>query len=104
KSLEPFGYILKPFDERNLHAAIEVALFRSQMERKLKQREEWLAAILQAMADAVIAIDAKSDIVFMNEVAQALTGYRSEEATGKNLGEFGKLIDQETRQAVERAA
>jgi diguanylate cyclase (GGDEF)-like protein/PAS domain S-box-containing protein len=104
KSLEPFGYILKPFDERNLHAAIEVALFRSQLERELKQREEWLAAILQGMGDAVIAIDAKSDIVFMNEVAQALTGYSIEEATGRSLSELVTIIDEETRQSMESAA
>jgi diguanylate cyclase (GGDEF)-like protein/PAS domain S-box-containing protein len=104
KSLEPFGYILKPFDERNLHAAVEVALFRAQMERKLKQREQWLAATLQGIGEAVIAIDSKGNIAFMNGVAQAMTGYRQEEATGRSLPEVVRIIHEETRQSMESAA
>jgi len=32
KVTEPFGYILKPFEERELHIAIELALYRHKME------------------------------------------------------------------------
>ncbi len=38
----PFGYLLKPFDERELHTAIEVALYKHKMEQEL--REAKLAA------------------------------------------------------------
>ena len=37
---EPLGYIMKPFRERDLHIAIEFALYKSRMElenRKLNQ-------------------------------------------------------------------
>jgi len=46
KITEPFGYIVKPFDERELHSAIEMALYRHKTETKLRQSEQWLAAIL----------------------------------------------------------
>lgn len=36
KVTEPFGYLLKPFDERSLHAAIEVALHRHRMQMTLR--------------------------------------------------------------------
>ena len=39
KKSEPFGYILKPFDARMLHINIEMALYRHQMEKRLKQNE-----------------------------------------------------------------
>jgi diguanylate cyclase (GGDEF)-like protein/PAS domain S-box-containing protein len=104
KSLEPFGYILKPFDERNLHATVEVALYRAQMERKLKQREEWLAATLQGIGEAVIATNAKGRIAFMNGVAEAMTGHKQEEAVGKGLPEVVRIIHEETRQPMESAA
>jgi signal transduction histidine kinase len=42
KVTEPFGYILKPFDDRALHTAIEVAVTRHRMER---QRADWLAMV-----------------------------------------------------------
>ena len=37
KSSEPFGYLIKPFDERELHSTIEVALYKHRMERELKE-------------------------------------------------------------------
>jgi diguanylate cyclase (GGDEF)-like protein len=33
----PFGYLIKPFEEKLLHATIEMALYKSEMERKLKE-------------------------------------------------------------------
>ena len=82
KSLEPFGYILKPFDERNLHATLEVALYKAQMERKLKQREEWLAATLQGIGEGVIVTDAKGNIVFMKWRKCCGTSSGTNSATG----------------------
>ena len=38
---EPFGYILKPFEERDLHTSIEMALYRRELERKFKENEAW---------------------------------------------------------------
>ena len=35
KITEPYGYILKPFSERELHAAVETALYKHMVERKL---------------------------------------------------------------------
>jgi CheY-like chemotaxis protein len=40
KVTEPYGYILKPYDERELHTAIEIALYRHTMDKKLKESEE----------------------------------------------------------------
>jgi CheY-like chemotaxis protein len=54
-----FGYLIKPFEERELHAAVEVALYRHQLEQRVRDSEQWLAATLAAIADAVIATDAQ---------------------------------------------
>src|SRR5262245_50585637 len=37
KITEPFGYLLKPFEGRDLQVAIEMALYRHKMQRKLKE-------------------------------------------------------------------
>ncbi len=42
KVTEPYGYILKPFEERGLHANIQMALYKHQMEKKLRQAEQAL--------------------------------------------------------------
>ena len=40
KKVEPFGYILKPIQEREIKAAVEVALYKKEMEKILKESEE----------------------------------------------------------------
>lgn len=42
KLTEPFGFVLKPYQARELHAAIQMALYRHEIERKLKQAEQEL--------------------------------------------------------------
>src|SRR5690606_29841537 len=41
---EPFGYLLKPFDERNLHSTIEMALYKHKVDLELKKRTKELEA------------------------------------------------------------
>ncbi len=57
KVTEAFGYLLKPFEERELHITIEMALYKHQMDRRLRESEGWLSAILRSIGDAVIATD-----------------------------------------------
>jgi PAS domain S-box-containing protein len=46
KMTEPFGYILKPFEELELHTHIEMALYKHQTERKLRLSEERFRLVL----------------------------------------------------------
>lgn len=42
KTAEPYGYIVKPFEDRELHATIEMALYRHKMEKKVRESKKWL--------------------------------------------------------------
>ncbi len=84
---DPHGYLLKPFDERELLIAVDIALYRHQMERKLKESERWLAATLRNIGDSVIATDGDWRIRFMNPRAESLTGWDAEAAVGRELTE-----------------
>jgi PAS domain S-box-containing protein len=97
KIAEPFGYLLKPFEDRDLRAAIEVALYKHQMERKLMERENWLSTTLTSIGDAVIAADVHGRVTFMNPVAEELTGWRTEEALGKSVTQVFNIVNEETR-------
>ena len=66
----PFGYIIKPFEDRELHSAIEVALYKHEMESKLKANEKRLSTTLESIGDAVITTDKDGCITFMNPIAQ----------------------------------
>ncbi len=96
KITEPFGYVLKPFAERRLHLNIEIALYRHEMERKFKEREQWLSTILKSIGDAVIATDKNGFVQFMNPVAETLTGSSEAEAFEKDLAEVFNVISEET--------
>ena len=104
KITEPYGYIVKPFEERELRSAIEMALYKHKMERKLKESEWWLATTLSSIGDAVIATDDRGLVGFMNPVAEALTGWKQEDAWGKDLTEVFNIIDEETREVAENPA
>jgi PAS domain S-box-containing protein len=92
KETGPHGYLLKPFNERELRTAIEVALRKSELERKLEQRERWFSTTLESVGDAVIATDAEERITFMNAVAEAATGWSKEDALQRPLREVFKLV------------
>jgi two-component system, response regulator PdtaR len=49
KVIEPFAYILKPFNERELYSAIELALHRHHLEQEIKKRDTILFAMSFAM-------------------------------------------------------
>jgi PAS domain S-box-containing protein len=101
KLTEPFGYLLKPFKDRELHSTIEMALYKHKMEKAVKESEEWLSSTLRSVGDAVIAADLENRVVFMNPVAEALTGWNAEDATGKSLGEVFRAVDEESGEDVE---
>jgi hypothetical protein len=82
KVTDAFGYLLKPFEERELHITIEMALYKHAMERRLRDNERWLATTLRSIGDGVVSTDAQGRITFMNPVAEALTGYPSDVAMG----------------------
>ncbi len=90
KLTKPFGYLLKPFEERELQTTIEMALYKSKMEMRLREREQWLSTILRSIGDGIIAADARGRIAFMNPLAEQLTGWPQGEALDRPLGEvFG---------------
>jgi PAS domain S-box-containing protein/putative nucleotidyltransferase with HDIG domain len=101
KATEPFGYIIKPFSDKELRSVIEIALYKSSMERKLKASEKWLSTILASIGDAVIAADKDGKIMFMNSVAEQLTGWKAEHALGRAIEEVFNVINEKTGERVE---
>jgi PAS domain S-box-containing protein len=101
KITEPFGYVLKPFRETELQSNIEIALYRHKMEKKLQRREHWLSATLRSISDGVIATDVSGRVIFMNPVAELLTGWNQEEAVDQNIKHIFQIYDEVNREPVE---
>lgn len=94
KTTAPAGYVLKPFDEGALRAAIEVGLTRHRLERDLKSLRARLASTLRGLGDAVLSADARGAVELMNPAAERLTGWTADEAKGQEIGEILQLVDE----------
>ncbi|OYQ65013.1 hypothetical protein B9G53_09115 [Pseudanabaena sp. SR411] len=97
---EPYGYLVKPFDERDLRVAIETASYKHQMERQLALREAQLSMILKSTNDAVIATDRIAEVTYMNTAAEHLTGWQVGEALGRSVTDVCCLIDENSGEEV----
>ncbi|BAY25179.1 two-component hybrid sensor and regulator [Calothrix sp. NIES-2100] len=90
----PFGYILKPIREQELYVAIQTALNRY-------EREQFLSTVLREMGDGVIVVDTQLQVKYLNQVAEALTEWRLDEAKNRMFSEICQLIDQQTQLPIE---
>ncbi len=101
KLTEPFGYIIKPFEERELRTNIEIALYKHRVERELQASRKWLSTTLKSIGDAVIATDTQGKITLMNPVAESLTGWKQEEAVDVPLQQVFRIVNEDSREEVD---
>ena len=92
KVTEAFGYLLKPFEDRELRTTIEMALYKHTMERQLRENQKWMETTLRCISDAVIATDATGCIRFMNTKAESLTGWKLVDAVSRRLTDVFCLL------------
>lgn len=88
---EPFGYLVKPFTERELRANIEMALYKHKAETKLRRLEKWFAASMERVADGVIATNRDGCVTFLNREAEVLVRRSRNEAIGRKLQDIAPL-------------
>ncbi|HEY1405996.1 MAG TPA: HD domain-containing phosphohydrolase, partial [Spirochaetota bacterium] len=92
KKTEPYGYILKPFGERDLYLTVEIAVNKFQMEKRAAKREKWFSTILKSIGDGVIVTDNDGRVMFMNIAAELMTGYSYSEAKGSDLKSVFRIL------------
>lgn len=82
---EPYGYILKPFQSRELHITIQIALNKHAMEKKLREYSRTLGTTLASISEGVITMDGAGLVSFLNDSAERLTETTAAHALGKPL-------------------
>jgi PAS domain S-box-containing protein len=100
KTTEPFGYVIKPFREKELQINIEMALYKHKIEKELIESKEWFFTTLNSIGDAVISVDINGNVVFMNPTAQLLTGWNLEDGREFKLNEIYNIVNRETNEQI----
>ena len=75
KITEPFGYILKPFNQRELHSTIVIALYKYKMETRLRESEDRFRKLFEQSDDALFVHDLDMRILDVNRRACETLGY-----------------------------
>lgn len=81
---DPYGYILKPFEDRELRSTIELTLRKHRLERQLRESERRFRAILENVQLLAVTLDRHGRITFANDFLLKLTNWQSDEIFGRN--------------------
>ena len=83
-----------------------VLVFRDVTEQRraedaIAEQREWFETTLESIGDAVIATDVQGHVVFMNPIAEHLTGWHLADARGRSCAAVFNIINENSRRAVE---
>ena len=85
KVAEPYGYVLKPYAERELRIVLEMALYKHRIETQLRDSEDRYRNLVDNLQTGVLLQGPKGDILLANDRAVALLGVSREQLIGKDF-------------------
>jgi two-component system NtrC family sensor kinase len=92
KATNPFGYILKPFEERELIVHIEMALYAHKMDQALRLSEQKYRSIIQSSKDGIMMLNQLGIVVEWNTGLEQITGVSATQVLGKDIQSVEKLL------------
>ena len=96
----------RPFDESDQRLLlvfaqkVSIAIDNMRLLATLDEQRERAQVTLDSIGDAVITTDSSGSIDYMNPVAEKLTGWRSEDATGVEVERVFRVVEETTREPV----
>jgi len=108
KLTQPYGYIIKPINDKELLITVEIALNkyreRKNIEKRLSESETRYNQLIKNINDSIVLLDEKGIISFVNDNFLELSGYTQEEVLGQSIKEFLEKgsLDKYIKQAVKK--
>jgi diguanylate cyclase (GGDEF)-like protein/PAS domain S-box-containing protein len=96
---EPYGYILKPFEEHELAIAIEIAVYKHSMEKKMHESEERYDLAIRGANDGLWDWNLKNNEIYYSPRWKAMLGFKEEEI-GNSPDEWLKRVHRDDRKQV----
>jgi PAS domain S-box-containing protein len=88
KTTEPYAYIVKPFQERQLLASIEMSLYKNKMEKRLKNSEERLRSIAENALEWIWEVDTNGKYIYTSPSIEKVIGYKPRDVLNKYFFDF----------------
>ena len=85
KKTNPYGYLVKPFEDIDLNATLEIAFYKFNSEKELKKSEERFRKLIQENTDGIVVIDEEGNICFANKAAEVLFERKKEKLIGEKF-------------------
>jgi len=88
KRTEPYGYLLKPIQEKSLYITIEMALYQHKVEKRIRHSEEKYRLLVENMSEGLIKTDKNGVVTFLNTNFIEKHGFSPNEIFGRNATDF----------------
>jgi PAS domain S-box-containing protein len=88
KISEPYGYILKPFEERSLHATLQMALHKHRLERQLSASEKRYRQIVETSQEGIWTVDIAGFTTYVNQRMAEMLGETVNDLEGQPITEY----------------
>lgn len=95
RDTEPYAYLNKPVDARDLYSNIDSALYKHATERRLRQSEaslreseEKYRSLVENISDVIFTLDNEGRFTYVSPVIERISGYRPEDFLGTPFHEF----------------
>ncbi|MDD2310088.1 MAG: diguanylate cyclase [Desulfuromonadaceae bacterium] len=99
KQTDPYAYLLKPYEIYQLQNAIEIALFKHNLEKQLKESENRYRTIFEASDSAMMLVDENATIIMVNKQFENMTG--CPKASVEKLQNWTAFFDPDERSKLE---
>ena len=93
KVTEPYGYLIKPYDRTELKCAIELAIYKNQVENELKESEARFRGLIENVEDIFVRYDLNLRYKYVSPNIENYTGTKPEDFIGKTNLEAGFSSD-----------
>lgn len=101
EEITSYGYVVKNSGVTVLDASIKMAFKLYESNKLLHFKKDYLEAVLHSIGDGVIVTDNEGKVTRLNPIAEQLTGWTIQEAHNLGLNDIFKIINSQSRQAVE---
>jgi len=100
KQTDPYGYISKPYEMKDLKGTIEFVINKKETDRKIREQDLWFKNTLNSLNDAIITLDKNDKVTFVNSIAEEIFELKLFDIKGKYFDELFIIEDDTTVESL----